>query len=198
MRRGIVFFLSGAPGSGKTTVARALMQRYPRGFHLPLDDFREWVVSGIAHPVPWSDETGRQFELAFQSGAEISRIYANAGFAVAVDQVLYPEQIQKYFLARLDGVRCYPILLTPPEAVARERNRARTSKAFDPSVLEPVIAGIAASLSAAVNGQPEWITIDNGGLSVEETVNAVLRGIRESDRPPTTERPAEIADSKPY
>lgn len=40
------------------------MNRFERGFHVPIDDLREWVVSGCAHPIGWTDETTRQFLLA--------------------------------------------------------------------------------------------------------------------------------------
>ncbi len=47
----MIFLISGTPGSGKSSVARALMQRFKQGVHLPVDDLRKMVVSGIAHPV---------------------------------------------------------------------------------------------------------------------------------------------------
>ena len=36
----------GMPAAGKSTVARALMARFARGLHLPVDDLRNIVVSG--------------------------------------------------------------------------------------------------------------------------------------------------------
>jgi adenylylsulfate kinase-like enzyme len=47
-----ILLLTGLPGAGKTSVATALLQRFPFGIHIPVDDVRKWVVSGIAHPVP--------------------------------------------------------------------------------------------------------------------------------------------------
>ena len=47
-----IFLISGTPASGKSSVSLALMRRFARGVHLAVDDLREMVISGIAHPVP--------------------------------------------------------------------------------------------------------------------------------------------------
>ena len=64
-----LFLITGAPGAGKSVTAAALMQRFPFGLHIPVDELREWVVSGISQPVPeFTEETGRQFRLARARG----------------------------------------------------------------------------------------------------------------------------------
>lgn len=86
-----LFLITGVPGSGKSSVAKALMQRFPFGIHLPVDDLRERVVSGIAHPVPhWTTETSRQFLLARKAAIATARLYADEDFAVALDDVVFP------------------------------------------------------------------------------------------------------------
>ena len=65
-----LFMITGTPGAGKSTVATALMQRFPFGIHVPVDDIRDWVVSGIAYPGrDRSEETTRQMHLARQGAA---------------------------------------------------------------------------------------------------------------------------------
>ena len=45
------------------------MRRFPFGLHIPVDDLREWVVSGISQPVPeFTAETGRQFHSGARRG----------------------------------------------------------------------------------------------------------------------------------
>ncbi len=97
-----LFLITGTPGSGKSTAARSLMQRFPFGLHIPVDDLREWVVAGIAHPVPeFTEETARQFQLARTAAAGIVALYAGAGFAVALDDVIHEPDAETYVAAPL-------------------------------------------------------------------------------------------------
>ena len=96
------------------------MQRYPFGVHNPVDDVRERVVSGQASPVPtWKYETGRQFGLAYRAAGKMARLYAEAGFAVALDQVFTPVDIAANLIPELAGiplVNVYLAPIKPPEA----------------------------------------------------------------------------------
>ena len=90
-----LFLITGAPGAGKSVTAAALMRRFPFGLHIPVDELREWVVSGISQPVPeFTEETGRQFRLARTAAAQVAALYADAGFAVAIDDVIHEPDVQ--------------------------------------------------------------------------------------------------------
>ncbi len=118
-----IFLITGAPGAGKTATAAALMRRFPFGLHIPVDDLREWVVSGIAHPVPeFTEETGRQFRLARAAAAQMAALYADAGFAVAIDDVVHEPDAEACYLAPLAPRTVHKILLQPPLQVALARN----------------------------------------------------------------------------
>ena len=109
-----LFLITGTPGSGKSTAARSLMQRFPFGLHIPVDDLREWVVAGIAHPVPeFTEETARQFQLARTAAAGIAVLYADAGFAVALDDVIHEPDAETCVAAPLAPRAVHKILLQP-------------------------------------------------------------------------------------
>lgn len=170
-----VFLITGTPGSGKSSVARALMRRFRFGLHIPVDDLREWVVSGIVHPVPeWTAETGRQFALARAAAGSLARHYAAAGFAVAIDDVVVPAEAAAAFEDGNEGLLRHKVLLRPRLEVALARNAERGTKAFDASVLVATIRGLHGEMDPRRYGNAGWVVVDTSELAVEATVDAIL------------------------
>jgi predicted ATPase len=169
----MIFLIVGAPGSGKTTLARALMQRFDRGIHIPVDDLREWVVSGCAHPTPeWTDETAVQFELAERSSADLAARYFDAGIAAAIDHIANPDHLEERIVSALAPRPVLRVMLVPTLEVNLDRNASRKNKEFDPGLLVKSIHGLHRACLEYDNS--DWIKIDNSSLSVEGTVDLIL------------------------
>jgi predicted kinase len=79
--------LTGPPAAGKSTVARALVDRQPAAVLVEVDDLRQLVVSGAA-PAWESGEGARQTRLAAVHACLLMSSFHRAGFAVVATDVL--------------------------------------------------------------------------------------------------------------
>jgi hypothetical protein len=169
------FIIGGPPAAGKTTISGLLMARFEKGFHIPVDDLREWVVSGLADPDDWTEETSRQFRLAEESAADLARRYREAGFAVAFDHCRRTEELDWITDERLGGPPVYRILLFSSLETNLQRNCERTNKDFNTADLIPTIEGLNGMLSPSFGARNGWTFFDNEPDGPEEAVDRLLK-----------------------
>src|SRR6476661_7668556 len=164
-----IIIITGAPGSGKTTVAEALSMRLERSAHIPVDFFRKIIKAGYASPHHWSDEVDRQYRLARKNAASTARNIADAGFTVIIDDIV-PRHWAAEWRENLRGFDLRFVLLQPQLSKAKERNLARDIWTVDEQIIEDLHSRL------AEDNTPEagWLVVDNTNQTVEETVNAIL------------------------
>ncbi len=177
-----VFPISGTLGSGKTSVAGASMQHFPRGLHLPVDDFREFVVSGQASVFSWSEETDRQFALARTAAVGTATNYLDAGFAVVLDDVAFPAETEQVYATPLPDIR--KVLLLPSLETILKRNAERTHKPFDTATLTGVIKTLHGRFTEQAQDfrAAGWRVISSSKLTLAETVARIVDGADQSSR----------------
>jgi thymidylate kinase len=172
----MIFVISGMPAVGKSTVCKAMMKRFELGVHIPVDDLRAMVVSGIAQPLPvWTDAAARQFALARANAVQMALLYSHAGFSVAIDDVFSSNDFESDYKPHFTGNLPHCIMLLPKLEIALQRNATRTYKDFHPEALESVIKHLHAEYSAM--DRQGWYTIDSSDQSVEETVDSILKAV---------------------
>jgi thymidylate kinase len=121
-----VALISGIPGSGKTTLAKALADQSDRGVHIEADAFLRF----IAHRVdPYSVESRAQAEAVARAVASCARSFAKHGYEVFVEGVTGPWQLEI-----LDG-ELGPfdyIILDVDTEIAIDRMRKRGDAELEP------------------------------------------------------------------
>lgn len=171
---GFLWLISGTPGSGKTSVADGLSRRYPKGVHLPMDELRQLVRSGLASPLEWNDETSLQFAIARRNAARLAADYIASGFTVVIDDVVREADMPQY-LPHLGRLAPRKVLLSPSIFVVHRRNAERTNKSFDTKILEPVATRLHGQLLAGCPPEAGWKVLDTSTLSIDDTIDRILK-----------------------
>ena len=167
------FLIMGPPAAGKSTVAQALMRRFPRGVHIPVDDLRHMVASGLVDmSFEVDDELLAQLALAHEAAALMARTYTRAGFAAALDDFWFGEQPEAHY-QRVLGTGLHCVLLRPQRAAVLERLAARGT---DGDGFRPLLEQAVALVDDELERHPKtgWHVIDSTRLTVEQTVDAIL------------------------
>lgn len=120
--------VTGPPGAGKTTVARALSALFDPSALVAGDRFFAFIDRGYL--APWTAAAHRQNEIVVQAAAAAAAgRLASGGYTVAYDGVLGPWFLETFGAATGPASLHYAVLL-PPEALCLERVRCRADHGF--------------------------------------------------------------------
>lgn len=171
---GPIFLVMGTPACGKSSVCRALAGRFALGLHVPVDDLRHMVVSGLADMGPeLTPAHVTQLRLAREGAARLALSYAREGFAVALDDFWNGAAPAAPYAGLLGEHGFHRVLLRPSHEVTLARLHARRpGEGEDKAMLEVGVHAVLADIET--HGAAGWHVIDSSEMDVAQTVDAVL------------------------
>lgn len=175
-----IFLIAGAPAVGKSTTAHALAAQYPQSIHIPVDNIRDMVVSGLAYPsLNWSPELIKQLVLARESAAQMAINYNKAGFVVALDDFWDPNSHLLEYHQLFQQPNTFKILLLPNQQAAEERNKKRAGPGDSSTYIADGIRTVYEHLLKETSSlaRQGWLVVDTTDKDLETTVKHILAQI---------------------
>jgi hypothetical protein len=171
-----IFMVVGPPAVGKSTTSRALAAHFSKSIHIPVDDLRHMVVSGLVLPgLDWGEDLVHQFHLARATVAHMALTYQNAGFTVVIDDIPDSNHSQDYE-GLLNQAHIHKIILYPTQEEAHQRNLKRSGDTPARGYIDEGIQIMYQQLNPLIPQliQEGWLLVDTTVLNVETTVTTIL------------------------
>ncbi len=164
-----LWLVTGIPGAGKKTVARALAARFERSAHLEGEAIWQQIVSGRQMPGrELEGEAERQYELTIRNQCLLARSYAEAGFTPVIDFVVVTARHLAQYQVYLSGAAFHLVVLAQRPAVTLERDARRGGKTAGQWL------HLDETMRHELAGVGLWL--DTSSLDEQATVDAILAG----------------------
>ncbi len=165
-----LFVISGVSAAGKSTVARLLATRFPRGVCVPGDAIRAMIVSGRLEMTPSAGEEAiAQPRLRYAGALAVAATFLSDGFDVVVEDVIIGPVLRD-FLALVPVNELHLIFLDPDAEAIADRHANRDKSAYNGGLF--TIDGLQRILREETVRIGLWL--DSTHLTAEQTIDQIL------------------------
>lgn len=173
MNQGRIIVITGAPGTGKTTIASAAAREsdLAKSVHMHTDDFYHYLSKGVIPP--YLPESNEQNLVVIEAFLEAAKRYARGGYDVIVDGIVGPWFLEPWIKAGQDGYEVHYIILRASKEETMKRAVERSKLDHETNVkLVETMWGQFCDL-----GSYEANVIDTTARSAAETALAIKTAI---------------------
>jgi predicted kinase len=128
MDKAQIVIVSGAPGAGKSTIARILAKTSPfeRAVHIHTDDFYRYICKGYIEP--WKAESNDQNIAVSNAMVNCALGFCNGGYEAIIDGIVGPWFLKPWIDAAKNGASIHYIVIRPDLETSILRATTRTGK----------------------------------------------------------------------
>ncbi|HEU5101991.1 MAG TPA: AAA family ATPase [Roseiflexaceae bacterium] len=167
-----IIMITGNMAAGKSSVAQALAERFPKSVHLRGDVFRRMIVNGQAEmSFDLSAEAYRQLRLRYQLAASAAQLYLQAGFTVIYQDIVIGPELAEV-VASYHEMPLYLVVLCPAADVVAARDLARAKTGY---VDDAMVLAFERALRTETPRLGYWL--DSSRLTIEQTVDQILANL---------------------
>ena len=161
-----LLLITGVMAAGKSSVAQALAERYPRSVHLRGDAFRRFIVNGrVSMGSSDTDEALSQLKLRYQLSVQASLGYFEAGFTVIHQDVILG-QLLSDVVAMYGAAPLQVFVLCPNPEVVASREIGRAKEAYGAISIDQLQQGLENTPKIG-----HWV--DSSELTVDRTARRI-------------------------
>ena len=96
MKKAFICLITGPAGSGKSSVSKALANKFERSAVIEVDTLREMIKGGYARPWPYNEEVELQLSLSAKNACDMADNLLEKGFSVFIDDVVGRKLLEQY------------------------------------------------------------------------------------------------------
>lgn len=174
MEQGRIIIITGAPGTGKTTMASIIAKEsdLEKSVHLHTDDFYHYLCKGAIPP--YLSESEEQNLIVIEAFLEAAKRFVHSGYDVIVDGIIGIWFLEPWLKIVQDNLEVHYIILraTKNETMKRAIERTKLDRGTNVQLVETM-------WNQFQNlGYYERYVIDITNCSIEETVLMIKERIK--------------------